>query len=160
MEVAALSSAAGSEAGAGVAANSAGAAVSAEAGAAAGGGVAAPMSLDHSSMIELRFSPPWDMDRLSEVHIKTTAAPQVILLINVAGPRVPKTVPDDPPKAAPIPAPLPACNRTVRTRMTAAVMWMETMIMFMLLFPLYKEYSFSKPLVGPELGTIAYPAAG
>ena len=46
--------------------------------------------------------------RLSEVNMKIMAAPTVILLRNVPGPRLPKTVWLDPPNAAPISAPFPA----------------------------------------------------
>jgi hypothetical protein len=47
-------------------------------------------------------------DRDREVAIKTTAATLVTRLIIVAGPRDPKTEPEDPPKAAPMPEFLPA----------------------------------------------------
>ena len=46
--------------------------------------------------------------RLKEVSIKITAAETVSLLKNVPGPRLPKIVWLEPPKAAPISAPFPA----------------------------------------------------
>jgi hypothetical protein len=46
-------------------------------------------------------------ERLNDVKKKRTAVPIVILLKNVAAPRLPKTVWLDPPKAAPMSAPLP-----------------------------------------------------
>jgi hypothetical protein len=49
--------------------------------------------------------------RPSEDIIKTMAVPTVTLLRKVPGPRLPKTVWDDPPKEAPISAPFPACSK-------------------------------------------------
>jgi len=51
------------------------------------------------------------MARLNEVSMNTAATMTVSLLRKLAGPRLPKTVWLDPPKAAPISAPFPDCSR-------------------------------------------------
>ena len=54
--------------------------------------------------------------RPREVHIKRMATMAVSLARNGAAPVEPKTVWDEPPKAAPMPAPLPCCKSTMEIR--------------------------------------------
>lgn len=87
---------------------------------------------DHFSITEVLWEVfPWLRERWREVSMKIIAAMQVILLIKVAGPLVPKTEPDDPPRAAPMPAPLPAWSSTVKTSTRAIDMWIMIMNRFM-----------------------------
>jgi hypothetical protein len=58
-------------------------------------------------------------DRAREVAIKIMAAKEVTRLKTVAGPRAPKTEPEEPPKAAPMPAFLPAWSRTLIIKIMA-----------------------------------------
>jgi hypothetical protein len=58
-------------------------------------------------------------DKVMEVAIKIMAATVVTRLIKVAGPREPKTEPEEPPKAAPMPEFLPAWSKTLIMRTTA-----------------------------------------
>ena len=51
-----------------------------------------------------------------------TAAPAVSFPRKLVGPRAPKRVWLDPPKAAPMPAPLPAWRSTMRIKATATAM--------------------------------------
>jgi hypothetical protein len=62
-------------------------------------------------------------DRIMEVAIKITAATEVTRLIIVAGPREPKTEPEDPPKAAPMPEFLPAWSKTLMIKIMATRIW-------------------------------------
>jgi hypothetical protein len=58
-------------------------------------------------------------DKVMEVAMKIMAATVVTRLIIVAGPREPKTEPEEPPKAAPMPEFLPAWSKTLMMRITA-----------------------------------------
>jgi hypothetical protein len=64
-----------------------------------------------------------DSDRDRDVAMKTMAATLVTRLMIVAGPRDPKTEPEEPPKAAPMPEFLPAWSRTLMIRIIATRMW-------------------------------------
>jgi hypothetical protein len=56
-----------------------------------------------------------------EVAIKIMAETEVTRLIKVAGPREPKTEPEEPPKAAPMPEFLPAWSKTLIMRIMATI---------------------------------------
>ena len=64
----------------------------------------------------------------NDVIMNTVAAPVVRYDKNVAGPRLPNMVWEDPPppKAAPIDPPLPTCKSTTRTSVKATRMWRTT----------------------------------
>lgn len=76
------------------------------------------MTLEDVNRVRVR------MERPNDVKKKRTAAPIVILLKNVAAPRLPKTVWPDPPNAAPMSAPLPDWRRTTATRRKQLRTWM------------------------------------
>ena len=71
-------------------------------------------------MIDLVVLPLLKIVITREVIMNTKANILVTFTKKVADPALPKTVCEDPPKAAPIPAPLPACINTTSIRLIQA----------------------------------------
>ena len=103
---------------------------------AAGGVVLGVLSgfLFRSMTVEEKFRSFARMAKDKDVNINTKAVMTVNLLRKLAGPRLPKTVWLEPPKAAPISAPLPDWSRIAPIMSRQTMTWIMTSNVYILSF--------------------------